>query len=234
MSRIEIYVPPARRAEAEAFQLTFVQKVYVWMTAGLALTGVVAAILVTHPDLMKQLVQSGAFWGIFIGQLLLVMVLSWGINRISATVATALYLIYAASMGLIFSVVFLVYTGESIAATFFVTAGTFGAMSVYGYATKRDLTSLGSLCFMGLIGIIIASIVNVFLHSTVTYWAITYIGIAIFIGLTAYDTQKIKQMALMGFVGETARKAAIMGALALYLDFINLFLLLLRLFGRRR
>jgi FtsH-binding integral membrane protein len=142
---------------------------------------------------------------------------------------------YSALTGLTLSVIFLVYTAESLATTFFVTAGTFGLMSAYGYVTKRDLTGLGSFLMMGLIGMVLASVVNMFFNNSTVYWITTYIGILIFVGLTAYDTQKIKQMSALGLEGgEMEQKGAIMGALRLYLDFINLFLLLLRLMGNRK
>lgn len=234
MSRMQIDVPVVGHLDVAAATQAFVQKVFVWMAAGLALTGIVAAALAANEELVKQLVTSGVFFGILIGELALVMVISWGIRRISAGTATALYVFYAALNGVTFAVIFLVYTGASIAMTFFVTAGTFGAMAVYGYVTKRDLTGLGSLMFMGLIGFLIGTVVNLFVASQALHWLLTYAGIVIFIGLTAYDTQKIKMMARMGLAGAAQQKAAILGALALYLDFINLFLLLLRLFGRRR
>ena len=161
--------------------------------------------------------------------------LSWGVNRMSPAIAMGAFLFYAALNGLTLSVIFLVYTAESIGLTFFITAGTFGAMCIYGATTKRDLTSLGSLCFMALFGLILASVVNIFWHSSGLYWVVTYAGVLIFVGLTAYDAQKIKQMHAAGMEGtDQDRKAAILGALALYLDFINLFLYLLRIFGRRK
>ncbi len=164
----------------------------------------------------------------------IVIALSAAIGRFQSSTALFMFFAYSFLNGLTLSTIFLVYTKASIANTFFVTAGTFAAMSVYGYTTKRDLTSMGSFLMMGLIGIIIASFVNFFFHSPAFYWLITYAGIAIFVGLTAYDAQKIKEMAYAGFAGsEEERKGAIIGALRLYLDFINLFLLLLRIFGRR-
>ena len=146
-----------------------------------------------------------------------------------------MFFLYSALTGITFSVIFVIYTSESLASTFLITAGTFGAMSFYGYVTKKDLTSIGNLCFMGLIGVIIASVVNLFFPSSFLYTVTTYIGVLVFVGLTAYDTQKIKQMGPSVQTGtEAERKASIIGALRLYLDFINLFLMLLRLFGRRR
>jgi FtsH-binding integral membrane protein len=153
----------------------------------------------------------------------------------NASMAIGLFLLYSALNGLTMSIIFLIYTSASIASTFFITAGTFGVMSAYGYFTKKDLTSIGNIAFMGLIGIIIASIVNIFLQSSMLYWLVTYAGVLVFVGLTAYDTQKIKKMSLeMDIESEEGSKGAIMGALALYLDFINMFIFLLRIFGQRK
>ena len=153
----------------------------------------------------------------------------------NASMAIGLFLLYSALNGLTMSIIFLIYTSASIASTFFITAGTFGVMSAYGYFTKKDLTSIGNIAFMGLIGIIIASIVNIFLQSPMLYWAVTYIGVLVFVGLTAYDTQKIKKMSLeMDIESEEGSKGAVMGALALYLDFINMFIFMLRIFGQRK
>lgn len=161
--------------------------------------------------------------------------ISRAINRLSALTATGLFFLYSALTGATLSIVFIAYTAESLTTTFLITAGTFGAMSFYGLVTKRDLTSVGNLCFMGLIGVIIASVVNIFVQSTLIYTVTTYIGVLVFVGLTAYDTQKIKEMGPRLEEGsEAEQKGAILGALRLYLDFINLFLLLLRIFGRRR
>ena len=217
---------------------SFVTRVFQWMTGSLAITAIVALLVARTPAVYKTIFGNPALLiGLVIAELAMVVAISWGINRISAATAGALLVLYSAVNGLTLSVIFLVYTATSVTATFFVCAGLFGVMSVYGYVTKKDLTAIGSLCIMGLVGIIIASIVNMFVASSGMYWAITYIGVFVFIGLTAYDTQKIKQMALSvdgQQAGETAQKAAILGALALYLDFINLFLLLLRLLGRER
>ena len=164
----------------------------------------------------------------------LVMVMSFGINRLSPATALALFFVYAGLLGLSLSTIFLVYTGASITRVFFISAATFGAMSLYGYTTQRDLTGFGSFLFMGLIGIIIASLVNIFLHSSGLDWVISVLGVLIFTGLTAYDTQNIKEMYSPMDDGTVAGRKAVMGALRLYLDFINLFLMLLRLFGDRR
>lgn len=215
---------------------TFVSKVYAWMCSGLIATGLVAWLAATSGTAERLFREHpGLLLGLIVGELLLVIVLSAAIHKLSPSAAALLYFVYSALTGLTLSLIFLVYTQGSIAATFFVTAGTFGAMSVYGYTTKRDLTSIGNLCFMGLIGVIIASVVNLFLRSPGLYWAVTYVGVLVFVALTAYDTQKIKaygQRAVLG--SEEATKMALLGALALYLDFIGLFLFLLRIFGRRR
>lgn len=222
--------------QAEELQRTFVAKVYGWMMAGLMLTGIIA-FLTVHSELALSIVFSSriVFYGLLLGQLALVIWLSARVSHMSAMTATVVFMAYSALTGLTLSVVFLAYTAASIATTFFVTGGTFGLMSAYGYFTRRDLTSLGGFLMMGLIGVILASVVNFWLENSTVYWIATYVGILIFVGLTAYDTQKIKMMsgiALEG--GEAEQKGAIMGALSLYLDFINLFLLLLRLMGNRR
>jgi len=223
------------QAEIQAQERTFISQVYLWMASALVVTAVVAALVANDVAFVIQMVTSGLIWVFFIGEIGLVIALSALITRLSAPVATALFFGYAALNGITLSIIFLVYTDVSIASTFLVTAVTFGAMSIYGYTTQRDLTTIGNFLVMGLIGFLIASVVNIFLASEAIYWITTYAGILIFVGLTAYDTQKIKQMASGGLAGgEASRKASILGALRLYLDFINLFLLLLRLLGRRR
>ena len=220
-------------------------RVYNYMTAGVALTGVVAyltfsaAVTQTGGGLAltafgHAMFQSPLMWVFVLAPLGLVMLLSFGINRLSASTALTLFFVYAGLLGLSLASIFLVYTGASITRVFFISAATFGAMSLYGYTTKRDLTAVGSFMFMGLIGVIIASLVNIFLHSSALYWAISVIGVIIFVGLTAYDTQSIKEMYDVHDDGTIAGRKAVMGALRLYLDFINLFLMLLRLFGDRR
>lgn len=222
--------------EAEELQRAFLVKVYGWMMAGLLVTGVMSLVTISTPGLLEILFSSK--WtviGLFVVQIGLVGWLSVRIEQMTAATATMVFIGYAALTGLTLSAIFLMYTAESLASTFFVTAGTFGAMSVYGYVTKRDLTGFGSFLMMGLIGLIIASVVNIFLESSMLYWISTYIGIFIFVGLTAYDTQKIKNMSSAALMGaEVEQKGAIMGALRLYLDFINLFLLLLRVTGSRK
>ncbi len=212
----------------------FLAKVFNWMAIGLGLTGIIAW-FVASSGFAVQL--QPFFMPLMLVELGLVFFLSARINKIQAETATGLFLGYAALNGVTMSMIFLIYTSSSIAATFMITAGMFGSMAVYGLVTKRDLSGMGSFLFMGLIGIIIASVVNIFLQSSSLYWAISLIGVFVFVGLTAYDVQKIKNMGEQGIMeqGEDAiKKGAIMGALALYLDFINLFLMLLRFFGGSR
>lgn len=228
------FVGDQRQAAIEAEQARFITKVYGWMAIGLALTGAVSYFVASSPALLQIIYGNRlVFWGLLIGELLMVGYLSAAVSRMSAATATLVYMLYAIVNGLTLSGIFLIYTSTSIVGTFLVTAGTFAAMSAYGYFTKQDLTKAGNLLFMALIGLVIASIVNYFFRNPIMYWIITYAGILIFVGLTAYDTQKIKQMNIIGNEGtEEDTKEAIMGALTLYLDFINLFLYLLRLFGR--
>lgn len=224
-------------AYSKSAQIALFRNVYLWMSLALAITGLTALVVADSPSIHSMIFSSKlTFYGLVIGELALVWYLSARINSLSFMTATTIFIIYSILNGVMLSVIFLVYTTDSIASTFFVTAGTFGAMSLFGYITKRNLTSIGSFCFMALIGLIIASIVNMFLHSEMMYWVITYAGVLIFVGLTAYDTQKIKQllMAEGTEINETTQKIALMGALTLYLDFINLFLYLLRLIGNRK
>ena len=218
-----------------AEQQDFITKVYGWMSLALVITGITAYLTATSQALLQFIFGIPyMFIGLLVGEVLLVIGLSAMINKMSAATATFLFVLYSIVNGLTLSVIFLVYTQGSISLTFFVTAITFGTMSAYGYFTKKDLTSWGNLLLMALVGLVIASIANLFMKNEILYWITTYAGILIFVGLTAYDTQKIKNMNMIGADGETARKGAIMGALSLYLDFINLFLLLLRLLGRRK
>ena len=225
----------------------YMLKVYNYMTSGIFLTGIISLFLfklsvVMSPDgsiagltsVGNALYNSALMWVVMLAPLGVVFYMSFGIRKMSAAKAQMTFWIFAALMGASLSSIFLVYTGESITRVFFITAGTFGAMSIYGYTTKRDLTKLGSFLMMGLIGIIIASIVNIFMKSTMMYFVISILGVLIFVGLTAYDTQKIKNMYSVSDSGEIMGKKAVMGALTLYLDFINLFIMLLRLFGQRR
>ena len=214
----------------------YITKVYNWMALALLITGVVAY-FTSQSDMLVQAIFGSKilFFGLIIGELALVGYISARIQKISSYTATLLFLAYTVLNGLTMAVIFLAYTSSSICTTFIITAGTFGTMSLYGYYTKSDLTKIGNLAFMALIGIIIASVVNMFMQSEMMSWVISYLGVAIFIGLTAYDTQKIKQLAINGFENdESMEKNAILGALTLYLDFINLFLFLLRIMGDRK
>lgn len=215
---------------------TFVARVYSWMGIGLGVTAAVALLVSSSPAAV------GLIFGtpyvplvLLLAQFGMVFAISSAVNRASAPLATGLFIAYAALLGVTLSAIVLVYTSASIASTFGITGGMFGAMSLYGWTTKRDLTSIGSFLVMGLIGVIIASIVNIFLASPAIYWALTYAGVAIFLGLTAWDTQKIKNIgSRVDAESEQGRSLAIHGALMLYLDFVNLFLFLLRILGRRR
>ncbi|MEI7188460.1 Bax inhibitor-1/YccA family protein [Dickeya dianthicola] len=216
---------------------TYMAQVYGWMTCGLLLTAFVAWYAANTPAVLQLVFSSKiTFYGLVIAQLGLVFVLSGMVHRLSGGVATTLFMLYSALTGLTLSSIFIVYSGESIASTFVITGGMFGAMSLYGYVTKRDLTGMGSMLFMALIGILLATLVNFWLKSEGLQLAITYIGVLVFVGLTAYDTQKLKNIGEELSVDDrdNFRKYSIMGALTLYLDFINLFLMLLRLFGSRR
>ncbi len=214
-------------------QTEFIRRVYHWMALGLAVTAI-TALFAINSGLILSLLNPMVMLLLIVGELGIVVALSAAIGRFQSSTAIFMFFAYSILNGLTLSTIFLVYTKASIANTFFITAGTFAVMSVYGYTTRRDLTSMGSFLMMGLIGIIIASVVNFFFKSPAFYWLITYAGVAIFVGLTAYDAQAIKEMAYAGFAGsEEERKGAVIGALRLYLDFINLFLLLLRIFGRR-
>jgi FtsH-binding integral membrane protein len=208
----------------------FFNSVYAWMACGLAVTAAVAWYVSMQPDLMRGIFSSGMLIVLFIAQIALVFIVSAAVNKIGPGVATVLFLIYAALNGLTLSGLLLVYAHALIASAFLVTAGMFGAMSVYGFVTKRDLTSLGAFLFMGLIGIIIASVVSMFWHPTILTVLINYIGAFIFIGLTAYDTQRLKAMAMQTQSdGRMAARLSVTGALMLYLDFLNLFLFILRI-----
>lgn len=214
----------------------FMHMVFGWMSLGLLVTGACGAYMASDPRMIVNLVRNPVlFYGIMFAELGLVMVLSGWVARMEASTAKFMFLFYAALTGVSLSTVYLVYTAQSIASTFFLTAGVFGIMAAYGYLTKTDLTSIGNLLFMALIGLILASVVNIWLHSAAIQWATTYVGILIFTGLTAYDAQKIKALYRPGSDGtDDETKGAILGALALYLDFINLFLSLLRATGKRR
>lgn len=214
----------------------YMAQVYGWMTCGLLLTAFVAWYAANTPAVMNVIFASQiSFFGLIIAQLALVFVLSGMVQKLSAGVATTLFMLYSALTGLTFASIFLAYTYASIASIFVVTGGMFGAMSLYGYTTKRDLSRFGSLLFMALIGIVLASLVNILLKSTAMMRAVTYIGVLVFVGLTAFDTQRLKNIGEQIDVSDSSslRKNAILGALTLYLDFINLFMMI-RFLGDRR
>jgi hypothetical protein len=211
------------------------RKVYVWMTLALVITGFTAYGVATSPGIQQAIFTNQiVFWGLIIAEFALVIGVSAAINRLSLATATLMFVLYSVINGALLSSIFLIYTASSIATVFFITAGTFATMALIGYTTKTDLTSIGKYLFMALIGLIIATFVNFFIKSSGFDYVLSYIGVLIFVGLTAYDSQKIKQMLLQApDAGEGAQKIALLGALSLYLDFINLFLYLLRIFGRR-
>jgi FtsH-binding integral membrane protein len=222
-------------AERTGAVASFFNAVYAWMAAGLALTAVIAWWVSTQPQLVASIFRGPVLIVLFIVEIGLVVAISAAVRKISAPVATGLFLLYAAINGLTFAAIFLVYTQASIAGAFIVSAGTFGAVSLYGFVTKRDLSGLRGILFMGLIGLILASVVNVFWANSTLYWVITYAGVLLFIGLTAYDTQKLKQIALQTAADPAmAARMSVYGALVLYLDFINLFIMLLRIMGDRK
>ncbi|MBN1232769.1 MAG: Bax inhibitor-1/YccA family protein [Candidatus Coatesbacteria bacterium] len=234
---------PVDAIREQSLVRSFFAGVYAWMFLGLLLTAFVSvavhSIIIPGTSLsIGRIIATNSilFWALFLGELILVFALVGLINKIPSFIAAGLFLLYSAVNGMTLSTIFLIYSLPAIGFTFLITAGMFGIMSFFGFVTKMDLSRFGSIFFMALIGLILASIVNIFLASSFMYWMITYAGVLIFIGLTAYDTQKLKRIAL-GFEDaeqETSKKASIIGALALYLDFINLFLFLLRIFGGRR
>lgn len=212
------------------------RKVYLWMTLALAITGVTSMIVLSNEQFIYTIITNSVlFWGLIIGELLLVFFISSRIQKISITTATLLFVLYSVVNGLTLSPLLFAFTQTSIAKVFFITAGTFGVMSLIGYTTKTDLSSIGKILFMALIGLIIATVVNLFMHSSTLDLIICYAGVLIFVGLTAWDTQKIKNMlAMCDEPNEEAQKLALMGSLTLYLDFINLFIYLLRILGDRK
>ena len=230
-------------AEIDAGLREYMLRIYNYMASGLALTGILAYIGGNTPAIINALYATGAdgmmqptglAWIVMLAPLGFVLALSFGINKMQASTAQALFWAFSAIMGLSMAHIFLTFTGASITRVFFITAGTFAGMSLYGYTTKRDLSGMGSFLMMGLIGIIIASVVNMFMASSALHFVISVVGVLLFVGLTAFDTQKIKSMYLEADASEVMTKKAIMGALTLYLDFINLFIMLLRLFGERK
>jgi FtsH-binding integral membrane protein len=221
-------------AMSSAFPV-LMRKVYVWMTLAMVITGFTAYGVATSPGVQQAIFTNQIlFWGLIIAEFALVIGVSAAINRLSLAMATLMFILYSVINGALLSSIFLIYTASSISTVFFITAGTFAAMALIGYTTKTDLSSIGKYLFMALIGLIIATFVNFFIKSSGFDYILSYIGVLIFVGLTAYDSQKIKQMLLQApDAGEGAQKIALLGALSLYLDFINLFLYLLRIFGRR-
>lgn len=211
------------------------RKVYVWMTLALVITGVVAYGVASSPTLLQAIFSNKIlFWGIILGQFGLVFGISGAINRLSLSVATMLFILYSILNGVMLSAIFVAYSPMVITKVFFITAGTFAAMATFGYFTKADLSGMGKILMMALIGLIIATVVNIFLKSSGLDMILSYVGVLIFVGLTAWDSQKIKMMlAQCEDMDEGAQKIALIGALTLYLDFINLFLYLLRIFGRK-
>jgi len=226
------------RQRTEVLVNDFVRSVYNWMGVGLALTGLMAFYVSTSDKMMHLIFDNSLiFFGLIIAELALVFSISGMVKKMTAGTATLLFVIYSLLNGVTLSFIFLVYARASIVSTFFICSATFLACSIYGWTTKKDLTSLGGFLLMGLIGIIIASVVNMFIRSSAMSIVVSYIGVIVFVGLTAYDTQRLKNMALTqpaGLDGAVLRKGAILGALSLYLDFINLFLMLLRIFGGNR
>ncbi len=225
--------PPLVQTGVDVGFRDYIRSIYTYMAGGLALTGLVAYYAFAT-GLYLAIARTPLIWLVVFAPLLMVMFLSFRIDKMSLVTAQTTYWVYAAVMGLSLAGIFMMYTGQSIARVFFITSGTFGAMSLYGYTTKSDLTRWGSFLFMGLIGVVIAMVVNFFLKSSALQFAISVMGVIVFVGLTAYDTQKIKEMYVYAEAGDTQGKKVVMGALRLYLDFINLFLMLLRLFGGRR
>jgi len=212
----------------------YMLKVYNFMTGGLVLTGLVAYGVAGSPTILRAIYGTPLQWVVMLAPIGFAMLFGFRIQKMRASTAQMLYWAFAAVMGLSLSYIFLAYTGASVARVFFITAGTFAGMSLYGYTTKRDLAGIGSFMMMGLIGIILAMLVNLFLHSSALQFAISVIGVIVFVGLTAWDTQRIKEMYAAGDGAEIGTKKAILGAFQLYLDFINLFIMLLQLMGNRR
>jgi hypothetical protein len=231
--RVIVSRDAAVQAEFDAGLRAHMLRVYNYMASGLALTGIVAY-ATAFSGLYAQIAATPLVWVVMLAPLAFVFAISFGINRMRASTLQTLFWLFAAVMGLSMASIFLVFTGASIARVFFITAGTFAAMSLYGYTTKRDLSGFGSFLFMGLIGIIIAGLVNLFLQSSALHFAISVIGVLVFVGLTAYDTQRIKSDYAEHYDHESLTKLAVSGALSLYLDFINMFMMLLRLFGSQK
>lgn len=228
-------VSAERQWDVSAVFPVLMRKVYVWMTLALVITGFTAYGVATSPGILQIIYGNPiVMWGLIIAEVALVIGVSAAINKLSLTTATLMFILYSVINGALLSSIFLIYTASSIATVFFITAGTFGTMALVGYTTKTDLTSMGKILFMALIGLVIATLVNLFIKSSGFTLILSYVGVLVFVGLTAYDSQKIKQMLLQApDAGEGAQKLALLGALTLYLDFINLFIYLLRIFGKR-
>ena len=223
--------------EARYAVASVLKNVYLWMTMALLISGLTAMVVAGNAELVNAVFATrGALIILLLAQFGLIWAISSRIATMSFVTATMLFLLYSVLTGVTLSSIFLVFTADSLASVFFITAGTFAVVSIYGFVTKKDLSTWRSYLLMGLIGVIIASIVNWFLASEMLYWIVSYVGVAIFVGLTAYDTQKIKVLASQSYMTgeETRNKVALMGAITLYLDFINLFLYLLRIFGKRK
>lgn len=224
-----------RQWDVSATFPVLMRKVYVWMTLALVITGITAYGVANSPGILQAIYTNKIlFFGMIIAEFALVIGVSAAINKLSLATATLMFILYSVINGALMSYIFLAYTASSVATVFFITAGTFAAMAVVGYTTKTDLSSMGKYLFMALIGLIIATVVNLFVKSDGMTLILSYIGVLVFVGLTAWDSQKIKQMLLQApDAGEGAQKLALLGALTLYLDFINLFIYLLRIFGKR-
>lgn len=233
VQELEKIIRQQEMTNASTFKV-LMRKVYLWMTLALMITGITAAGVANSPNILALIYSSQAvMWGIIIAEFGLVIYISARLEKLSLSTATTLFALYSILNGVMLSSIFLLYSTAIISKVFFITAGTFGVTALYGYATKKDLSSLGNILFMALIGLVIATVVNVFMKSAMFDLILSYIGVIIFVGLTAWDSQKIKHMMMVQLdADESAQKLALIGALSLYLDFINLFLYLLRIFGR--
>lgn len=233
-ARLSLGTAAVGQAAVDEGLRAYMLRVYNYMASGVALSGIVAALVASSPALLQAIYGTGLYWIVIFAPLGFLLVLLFGLNRLSAAAVQALFWAYAAVNGASLSYIFVAYTGTSIVRVFFITTATFAAMSLYGYTTKRDLTGMGTFLFMGVIGIFIALVVNFFLASSALHFAISVIGVLVFVGLTAYDTQKIREMYFEADGADATTKKAVRGAVTLYLDFILLMIMLLRLFGERR
>lgn len=225
--------PAEQTAEYDEGLRSYMLKVYNYMTSGILLTGIVALLVGTNEALLSAIFNSGLHWIVALAPLAFIMVMSFGVHKMKSSTLQMIFWAFAATMGVSMAWIFAAYTGTSIARTFFITAASFGALSLYGYTTKKSLSGLGTFLFMGVIGLLIAMVVNIFLGSSMLQFIISVAGVLIFAGLTAYDTQRIKESYYMMASGEAVAKGAIMGAVNLYLDFVNLFMFLLQFLGNR-